>query len=99
MPETWKQVRDESMEKRKREPIPEEFKTLEDAGKFWDTHSAADYWDDMEEVVLEIDIQDRRFVVLLEDAVYHAVEELAATQGVQPDALVNEFLRQELIQT
>ena len=85
------------MEKREREPIPEEFKTLEEAGEFWDTHSAADYWDDMEEAVLEVDIQDHRFVVLLEDAVYHAVEELAATQGVQPDAFVNEFLRQELV--
>ena len=85
------------MEKHKREPVPGEFKSLEEAGEFWDTHSAADYWDDMEEVILEVDIQDRRFVVLLEDAVYHVVEELAATRGVQPDAFVNEFLRQELV--
>jgi hypothetical protein len=85
------------MEKREKEPIPEEFKTLEEAGAFWDTHSAADYWDDTEEAVLEVEIQDRRFAVLLEDAVYHAVEELAATQGIQPDAFVNEFLRQELV--
>ena len=85
------------MEKREREPIPEEFKTLEEAGEFWDTHSAADYWDDMEETALEVDIQARRFVVLLDDAVYHVVEELAATRGVQPDAFVNEFLRQELV--
>jgi hypothetical protein len=85
------------MEKRERESIPERFKTLDEAGEFWDTRSAADYWDDMEEVVLEVDIKDRRFVVLLEDAVYHAVEELAAARGVQPDAFVNEFLRQELV--
>jgi hypothetical protein len=85
------------MENRERKPIPEEFKTLEEAGEFWDTHSAAHYWGHMEDVVLEVDIQDRRFVVLLEDAVYHVVEELAATRGVQPDAFVNEFLRQELV--
>ena len=85
------------MKEREREPIPEEFKTLEEAGEFWDTHSAADFWDDMEEVALEANIQDRLFVVLLEDAVYHVVEELAATRGVQPDAFVNEFLRQELV--
>jgi hypothetical protein len=90
-------VRDVNMEKREREPIPEEFKTLADAGEFWDTHSAAGYWDDMEEVVLEVDIQDRRFVVLLEDAVYQAVEELAASLGVLPDAFVNDLLRQELV--
>jgi hypothetical protein len=53
----------------------------------------------MEEVGLEMDIQDRRFVVLLEASVYHVVEELAATRGVQPDAFVNEFLRRELVRT
>ncbi len=84
------------MERHKTDPIPKEFDSFEDAGEFWDAHSAADYWDDMVDVALEVEIQDRRFVVLLEDSVYHAVEELAATRGIQPDTLVNEFLRQEL---
>ena len=88
---------DDIMEKRKKEPIPEEFKTLEEAGEFWDTHSASDHWDQMEDVVLEVEIRDRRFAVLLEDAVYHAVEELAATKGVQPDTFLNEYLRRELV--
>jgi hypothetical protein len=44
-----------------------------------------------------VDIQDRRSVVLLEDAVYHAVEELTASQGVLPDTFLNEFLREELV--
>lgn len=85
------------MERRERELIPQEFRTLREAGEFWDTHSAADYWDQMEDVTLEVDIQDRRFVVLLEDAVYHVVEELAATEGVPPDIFVNRLLRRELI--
>jgi hypothetical protein len=85
------------MERRERELIPQEFRTLREAGEFWDTHSAADYWDQMEDVTLEVDIQDRRFVVLLEDAVYHVVEELAATEGVPPDTFVNRLLRRELI--
>ena len=86
------------MEKRKKVPIPEQFKTLEEAGEFWDTQSAANLWDQMEDVAMEVDIQDRRFSVLLEDAVYHAVEELAATRGVQLDTFLNEFLRRELVQ-
>ena len=85
------------MEKHKKKPIPEEFKTLEEAGDFWDTQSAADHWDQMEDVAIEVEIQDRRFSVLLEDAVYHAVEELASTKGVQLDAFLNEFLRKELV--
>ena len=89
---------DETMEKHKKVPIPEEFKTLEEAGEFWDTQSAADHWDQMEDVTMEVDILERRFSVLLEDAVYHAVEALAATKGVQPDTFLNEFLRRELVQ-
>lgn len=89
--------KDGSMKERKKEPIPQEFNTLEEAGEFWDTHSAVDYWDDMEDVELEVNIQDRRFAVLLEDAIYQTVERLAATKGVRPDTFLNEFLRQELV--
>jgi hypothetical protein len=85
------------MEKREKEPIPQEFSTLKQTADFWDTHSAADYWGDMEDVELEVNIQDRRSAVLLEDAVYHAVEELAATRGIRLDMFVNEFLRRELV--
>ena len=85
------------MEKRKKRPIPEGFKTLEEAGEFWDTQSAANHWDQMEDVTMEVDIRERSFSVLLEDAVYRAVEELASTKGVQLDAFLNEFLRKELV--
>ena len=30
--------------------IPEQFNSAEEAGEFWDTHSAADYWDEMDEI-------------------------------------------------
>lgn len=39
-----------------RSPIPEHFNSAEEAGEFWDTHSAADYWDEMETVEMEFDI-------------------------------------------
>lgn len=85
------------MAKHEKEPIPETFKSLKDAGEFWDAHSAADYWDEMEDVECEVDIQDRCFAVLLDDVVYHAVEEMAATQGIPPDSFVNQLLRRELV--
>ncbi|MBI3536950.1 MAG: hypothetical protein HY070_05265, partial [Chloroflexi bacterium] len=52
--------------KTKRTPIPKEFRSLEEAGAFWDTHSAAEYGDQMEDVEMQVDIQKRRFVVLLD---------------------------------
>jgi len=36
--------------KSKKEPIPEYFDSAEQAGTFWDAHSAADYWDKVQEV-------------------------------------------------
>jgi len=42
------------MKTQKKKKLPE-LRTREEAAQFWDTHSSADYWDDLEEVKLEID--------------------------------------------
>ncbi len=36
--------------------IPD-FETLDEAVEFWESHDSADYWDDMEEVTFEVDLQ------------------------------------------
>ena len=41
--------------KKKRDPIPEHFATLEEAATFWATHDLSDYWDLTEEVEIEVD--------------------------------------------
>lgn len=35
--------------------IPD-FKTLDEAVEFWETHDSADYWEDLEEVTFEVDL-------------------------------------------
>ncbi len=37
-----------------KEPIPEQFTSIEEIQDFWDTHSTADYWDEMEDVEMEL---------------------------------------------
>ncbi len=37
-----------------KEPIPEEFKSIEEIQDFWNEHSTADYWNEMEDVDLEL---------------------------------------------
>ena len=49
----------------KKEPIPAEFQSYQEAGEFWDTHSAVDYWDEMEDVKCDVDIQVSKGAVLL----------------------------------
>ncbi len=34
--------------------IPEEFKTIEEIQDFWDEHSTAEYWDEMEDVDMRL---------------------------------------------
>jgi len=50
-----------------RSPIPEHFNSAEEAGEFWDTHSAADYWDEMETVEMEFDIVNGPETALLSE--------------------------------
>ena len=47
---------------KRRDTIPEHFNSAEAAGEFWDSHSAADYWAEMEEEGMEFDIQKRTFI-------------------------------------
>jgi len=37
-----------------KKPIPEEFKSIEEIQDFWDEHSSADYWDEMQDVNFEL---------------------------------------------
>jgi hypothetical protein len=43
------------MSAKNRDPIPEHFSSAEEAGEFWDTHSATDCCDEMETVGMEFD--------------------------------------------
>jgi len=46
-------MKDKAMQKNKDE-IPEEFETIEQIQDFWDSHSTVDYWDEMEDVEMEL---------------------------------------------
>ena len=69
---------------------------MEEAGEFWDTHSAADYWDQIEDVDIEVDLSERRFAVLLDDALYRAAEKRAKAKRIPLGEFINEMLRNEL---
>lgn len=82
------------MPKGKRIP---EFKSYEEMGEFWDTHSLADYWDQTESAEFEISEQvRRRYVVCIDREVLHRVQRLAKIRGVSTESLVNLLLEQRL---
>ena len=44
-------------EDKKRDPMPPPDATPEEIGEFWDTHSLADYWDETEEVEIQVNLK------------------------------------------
>ncbi len=84
------------MNKRK-DTIPEHFSSAEEAGEFWDTHSAAEYWDEMEEVEMEFDIRKRTFLVPVDNQIYRRADEQAKAKHSTVTQIINTILDRELL--
>lgn len=78
-------------ENKKRDPIPETFESMEAAAEFWDTHSLADYEDQLQEVDVEVRAQQRRRVTLAPE-VWEQVVSQARIRGISPETLANLWL-------
>ena len=70
-------------------------RTLEEIGKFWDTHSLDDYWDRTHEVEFEVRVQRRRRVTLDSD-IYTRIASRAQSRGILPEMLINLWLAERL---
>jgi hypothetical protein len=84
---------------RTRDPIPEEFRDIEAAAQFWDTHSLADYWDQTEETRFDVSLQRSVFLVPLEHNLARRLADVARRQGVSAETLVNLWVSDHLQQT
>ena len=81
--------------KKRRDPLPEEFGSLEKAGEFWDTHSGADYEDYMKEVHFEVELKRSAHDVRVTDDVLREVRKIARQRGVATETLVNIWLQEK----
>ncbi|NQE05573.1 hypothetical protein C5S32_06850 [ANME-1 cluster archaeon GoMg1] len=84
---------------KRRDTIPEHFNSAEEAGEFWDSHSAAEYWDEMEEEEMEFDIQKRTFLVPLDARIYQLAKKQAEAKHSTVEQLINTLLDRELVRT
>ena len=76
--------------------VPENFATLEEAAKFWDTHSLADYEDIQQDVDFEVVLRSDRNYFAIEKTLSKKIDELARMQGVLPETLVNVWLEEKV---
>jgi hypothetical protein len=82
--------------KQEREKIPAHFGTIDEAAEFWDTHDLVDYWDLTEEVNVEVDLQQRRYLFALAPNLVRQVVQIAHQQGISAETLVNVLLTEKL---
>jgi CopG antitoxin of type II toxin-antitoxin system len=79
-----------------RDILPENFDTLEELWKFWDTHSSADYEDDMEPIEVEIDLSSSKMYCPVAKDLLRQVRQQARQQGVSTETLINLWLQERL---
>ena len=80
---------------RKRDPLPENFESVEELQEFWDTHSSADYEDLMEDVEVDIDILSSRVYCAVAKDLLTQLRAQARRQGVSTETLINLWLREK----
>jgi hypothetical protein len=70
-------------------------RTSEEIGKFWDTHSLDDHWDQTHEIDFTVRALQRRRVTV-DPKIYQELEAEAHIRGVVPETLVNLWLAEKL---
>ncbi len=82
--------------KKKRDPLPDHFNSLEEAGEFWDTHSGADYEEYMIPVHFEVDLRRSVREVRIANEILREVTKIARRQGLKTETLVNLWLQEKV---
>jgi len=77
--------------------MPDEFKTLEEAAEFWDTHDSTDYADVLEDVKVEVDLQKKHYLIEIDKNSAQLLQEHAREKGVSASNLASEILEKQLV--
>ena len=78
------------------DPLPEEFRSEEEAAEFWDTHSITDYEEFLEPVPVQVDIKRRHFEIEVDEESFLALRDSAKRQHKPVKQLASEILKQKL---
>jgi len=80
----------------KRDPIPENFRTLEEFWEFWDTHSTVDYPEFLKPVKVSVRLAKGVKVLRVADDLVSSLRRRARRQDLTLEALVNRWIRERL---
>jgi len=80
-----------------RDPLPEDFDSLEEFRAFWDTHSTADYDDLVEDVDVHINIRSGKVYCTVVKDLLAQLRTHARRQGASTETLINFWLREKVM--
>ncbi len=80
----------------RRDPLPENFGSLEEFWAFWETNSTADYEDLMEDVDMNVDIRSSKIYCPVAKDIVAQLRTQARRQGVSTETLINLWLREKV---
>ena len=83
--------------KKKTDPIPEEFNSYEEAAEFWDKHDTTKYLQNSRPVKVISELRERRYEIAIDENVAQVLRKAARKKGVTPSRLANDLLRQRLV--
>lgn len=83
------------MVKSKAKTLPE-FNSTDELVDFFETNDMGDYWEQMPEADVEINIKRRKHLIALEEDVVTKVTQIAKAKKVSSEALINTWLKEKL---
>jgi hypothetical protein len=81
---------------KRRDPLPEHFSSLEEAGEFWDSHSSADYEEFMKDVDFDVELRRSAHEVRVAEVLLRELRKVARQKGLATETLVNLWLQEKL---
>jgi len=83
--------------KKKTDPIPDEFGGYEEAAEFWDSHDTTDYLEYLTPVEATAEFRGRLYEIEIEESLAVILREAAKQKGVTPSRLASELLKEQLV--
>ncbi len=75
-----------------------QFASTQDLVDFFDTHDMGEFMADMPVAEFEVNLQQRRYLVAIDEALMKTLTVIARTQHVSPEALIDAWLREKATQ-
>ncbi len=77
--------------------IPD-FKSLDEAADYWDTHSFADYFEDTGPVEIEVRLARRKILLEIDRDLSEKLKKIARKKKQSYDKLINSWVREKIMQ-